>query len=317
MQRIILTLILGITLSNTIAVEDNYFFERISPESGFAFDAVYTIAEDCHGLVWFGCNNGLYHYNTHEIEKILFYPNNSPTPQAVKVNKIIKDEQCRIWICTELGLYSLLPGENKIVQIPFSTENLNISNQSVEDILQLSPELFLIVINRTLFEYNSQVGSFKEVRSNDYTIRDRVSFLGKGINDEILIGTTRGQVFRAVMGRLSELNWLYGDLEITVRSICIYGDNYLIGYDGLGVKVIDSFGNLLQTYSEEKLDEYHLPSNRVRQIIKMTNGQIWIGTYGGILVISPGNRKIIKNDGINGLPYNSIYVLYQGDNEGI
>jgi signal transduction histidine kinase/ligand-binding sensor domain-containing protein/DNA-binding response OmpR family regulator len=317
MRKFLLFLFLSFVAIHLKAFNNNYFFERISPESGFAFDAVYTIVEDCNGLVWFGCNNGLYHYNTHEIEKILFYPNNSPTPQAVKVNKIIKDEQCRMWICTEVGLYSLLPNENNIVQIHFSTKDLNIANQSVEDILQLSTDTYLIVINKTLFLYNLQDKSFVEVRNNQYHIRERVSFLGKGMNDEILIGTTRGQVFRTLKGRIPELIQLYTDAEILVKSICISGDHYLVGYDGLGVKTIDSYGNLIHTYSEEKSDEYHLPSNRVRQIIKMTNGQIWIGTYGGILVISPGNRKIIKNDGINGLPYNSIYVLYQGNNEGI
>jgi len=317
MRSIFLSLIISIAALNSSAKDKYYFFERISPESGLAFDAVYSIAEDCNGLLWIGCNNGLYHYNTHEIEKILLYPDNSSIPQAAKVNKIIKDEQCRMWICTNLGLYLLLPNENEFTQIPFSPKALNVSTQSVENILQIGADTFLVVINNSLFELNLQTGLFKEVNNNGLPIRDKVSFIGKGINEEILIGTMRGQVIKAYKGRLQDYTWFYGNSGVDVRSICVYGDNYLVGFDGLGVKVIDAFGNLTQTYNNEKQGNYHLPSNRVRQIIHKSNGHIWIGTYGGILVISPGNRQIITVDGINGLPYNSIYTLYQGNNDGV
>ena len=295
----------------------NYFFERISPESGFAFDAVYTIAEDCNGLVWFGCNNGLYYYNTHEIEKVLLYPNNASIPQAVKVNKILTDDQCRMWICTEVGLYSLQPGQNDIMQVHFDSNIINFPNHSVEDILQWDSTTFLVLINRTLFIYNIANDTFQEIKNESFPIKETISYLGRGRNEEVLIGTTNGKLFISREGRVSEYSLLYEQSGIPVRSVCVNGDSYLIGFDGSGVNVITTNGTLIEAYHEDAEGNYKLPSNRVRQIIRRPNGQIWIGTYGGLLVISPGSRQIIRNDGINGLPYNSIYALYQGKNDGI
>lgn len=317
MQHYLVFLLVAFSVFNSSAKDGGYFFEKISPESGFAFDAVYTIAEDCNGLVWFGCNNGLYHYNTHEIEKILLYPNNSPTPQAVKVNRIIKDAECTMWICTDLGLYSLKPNQNEIVQVPFSTEALDLHNQSVEDILHWDSTTYLVVINKTIFEFNSVDYSFIEVKNIEYPIRNQVSFLGRGLNDELLIGTSNGHVYTARNGIFSEYTLLYNDTGSVVKSICVNGDSYLIGYEGKGVIVINDTGKMIEKYHEQATGNYRLPSNRVRQIVRRENGQIWIGTYGGILIISQGNRTIIKKDEDNGLPYNSVYVIYQGLNGGI
>ncbi len=315
---VICLFILHISTGNINAMQHgNYFFERISPESGFAFDAVYTIAEDCNGLVWFGCNNGLYHYNTHEIEKIMLHQNNAASPQAVKVNKILTDDQCRMWVCTEVGLYSLVPEENEIRQIHFDSNTLNLPGQSVEDILQWDSTRFLLLINRTLFVYNIIDDSFSEVKNGSFPIKETISYLGRGRNEEVLIGTTNGNLFISREGKISDYSLLYEKSGNPIRSVCVNGDSYLIGFDGSGVDVINTSGKLIETYHEGAEGNYKLPSNRVRQIIRRPNGQIWIGTYGGLLIISPGSRQIIKNDGINGLPYNSIYALYQGKNDGI
>jgi len=317
MRNLLLSLLVVFPVLISTAQNDNYFFERISPESGFAFDAIYTITEDCTGMVWFGCNNGLYLYNTREVKKILLYPNESSTPQALKVNKIVNDDQCRLWICTEVGLYTLPPKENEFVQIPLDLKELNVSTQSVEDILQIDEDNFLLSISNTLFEFNISSGSFREVKNNSFPIKNIISYLGWGKDEEILIGTTTGQVLKAKKDRIQEYTWFFGDSNVSVKSICIFGSDYLIGYDGTGLKIVDAYGDLAHTYNEERKDSYYLPSNRVRQIIKTSNGQIWVGTYRGILIISPGKRQIITDDGINGLPNNSIYVLHQGNNDGI
>ncbi len=317
MRHILLSCIIFITLIGFTAANSDYFFERISPESGFAFDAVNSIAEDCNGLVWFGCNNGLYHYNAHDVEKILLYHNNSPTPQTLKINKIITDTQCRIWICTELGLFSLLPGNNEIRQVHFRLDSLDISNQYFEDILEWDSTTYFVVISRTLFEFNPEEGTLQEIINGNHPIRNEVTFLGKGINNELLIGTERGEIYKTSNKRFTDLTLLYEHKGFPIKAVCVNGDSYLIGFDGIGVKIIDSTGNLIEWYHETAQGYYRLPSNRVRQIIRRENGQIWVGTYGGILLISPGSRQVIVNDGRNGLPYNSIYVLYQDNNEGI
>jgi signal transduction histidine kinase/DNA-binding response OmpR family regulator len=61
----------------------------------------------------------------------------------------------------------------------------------------------------------------------------------------------------------------------------------------------------------------HLPDNRVRNIIKTEKGEIWIGTYQGIVVLDKNSASLISNNGSNGLPQNSIYVLHKGKNDGI
>src|SRR6056297_1477772 len=90
----------GLLLStNFLSGNPNYQFEKISPESGFAFDAVYAISEDCNGFVWFGCNNGLYYYNTTSIEKIDLLSDKKGNSHSLAINDILHDRKCKLWIC--------------------------------------------------------------------------------------------------------------------------------------------------------------------------------------------------------------------------
>ena len=73
--RCIVTFVVFLLSYNLVLGYDKeYIFEQISPDAGFAFDQVSSIVEDENGFIWFGCNNGLYYYNSLDIKKYNYEP---------------------------------------------------------------------------------------------------------------------------------------------------------------------------------------------------------------------------------------------------
>ncbi len=317
MKRIVI--ILGCILSFHLAFanEKNYFFQKISPESGFAFDAINTITEDCNGFIWFGNNNGLYYYNTSVIEKISLVPPHSTTPQSFAIHKVYLDNNCQLWVCTEFGLYRFKSSNNQFERIellfPGATDE---SKPAVTDILQFNEIQFVISASGALYTFSNADSTLKEVTIGPFTGRNHISFLGKDEKGTLLVGTGDGKVFygKDIPSGLS----LLSDFGNTaVRSVCFDQNKYYIGYEGDGVDVVTLNGLKINELNENQTGKNNIASNRVRRIIKRSNGEIWIGTYQGITIITPEKNITLTNKLNNGLPNNSIYEFYQGKNSAI
>lgn len=294
---------------------NHFFFEQVSPESGFAFDGIYTIAEDCNGFAWFGSNNGLYYYNTKTVEKIDLGTNPNGSIQPVKINKIYKDDNCLLWICTELGLYTLINNSSEIIKI--NLDYFDSSYPPVKDIVQWDSEIYIILIEGSLYQYNSITTSLIELTNSGSDTRQNINYVDKDHKGKLLIGTIDGRVYLSSANNYSDYTLFFEGPASPVRTICIDTDRYLIGFDGGGVTIVDLNGKILETYREEYTGLNNIPDNRVRKIIKRPNGEIWVGTYNGISVFSADKNTVIKSNGLNGLPYSSIYDLHQGINDGI
>ncbi len=297
--------------------EKSYFFEKISPESGFVFDAIHTITEDCNGFIWFGCNNGLYHYNTSAIEKISLTPLHAKTPQSFAVHKVFIDNDCQLWVCSEFGLFRYNSSINHFKEIHLLFPDLTPAyTLPVSNFLEFNESTYVLVIEGSLYSLPKNDTIVKKINFEDDLSIKNVSWLGKDEKGFLLAGTGDGKVFRG-KDINTGLSLLYHLENSLVRSVCMDENKYYIGYEGNGVDVITLEGIKIYELNEQLTGKNHIASNRVRQIIKRPNGEIWIGTYQGITIITPENNLTINNKQGDGLPNNSIYELHQGKNDGI
>ena len=80
MTKLLSTLILLlVTCVVAVGQEDEFIFRKISPQEGFTYANIKTIAEDANGFIWFGTEHGLYRYNGRGVQKFIHQNGNPNT----------------------------------------------------------------------------------------------------------------------------------------------------------------------------------------------------------------------------------------------
>ncbi len=296
-------------------IEKDFIFERISPEEGFAFSAVNTIMEDENGFVWFGCNNGLFYYNSFEISRYNFDPQRKDSPPSNKINKLYKDNQGRLWVCTDNGVCYFNNATNSFTRIDLKQVDSYLKSKSVTFLLQYTDNEYLIVINNSLFSFNTNDLTIRPIVIGSET-KKSITYLERGEDNKIYIGTSLGEVYATSASALN-FKIFYRTNSSAVRTICLIDKYFWIGFQNDGVDLVDSEGRLIDKFRQESLGERHLPNDRVRKIIKRKNGDIWIATYNGIFVVDKTGNHTITQNTLNKLPHNSIYDLCLDQNDGV
>lgn len=310
---------------STNGASREYIFEQISPDEGFAFDQVSSIVEDEYGFIWFGCFNGLYHFNSQDIVRYNFDPDNENSIPSDKVRKLYRDWQSTIWICTEDGLCYFDAKQNDFVRVNLSGVSRDRGYHHVLDILQYSDSSYLVIVNGYLYKYNRLTGTFEYVNLNLYDkkhIDPHVVCLYRDDQGEILLGATRGRVYKADK-TINDITLFYtSDLsqgegfKKDLSTICQVDTTYWLGFRGAGIEVIGQHGKLLEVYNTAKNEPYKLPHNRIQKIIQQPNKDIWVATFDGIHVINKNGNHTIRPTQHNKLPLNIIFDLYLDRNQG-
>lgn len=294
-----------------LMAQADYFFERISPESGLVFKAVKGIAEDANGFIWFVTEDDIYYYNTQDFRRYALSPTYSQKPNSGQIYKIYNDSADRIWVCSEAGLFSFNEKMNAFEQKELKLGGVPLSNRAVENIVQWGPDRYLLSIDQQAYGYLSEQDSLIELNLASFLAADlnKISAITVDEKNNILLGTRTGRVY-LINDTFSVIRELHRSDPYIVTSICAFKDRLYIGYNGNGVEVIDLKGNKLDTYKEYLTGEKHLPDDQVRQIIER-EGSLWIGTYKGLMILDSSSTRIIQNDGTNGLPHSSIYAIHK------
>ena len=77
---------------------------ELGEDQGFPGDIVYSMMQDCHGMMWIATDNGLCRFNGEYLEIYSFIEENyAGGPE--EVSKMVEDKKGRIWIYTAEGIY--------------------------------------------------------------------------------------------------------------------------------------------------------------------------------------------------------------------
>lgn len=307
-QRLFFLILIFLPIFSSGASKVIYEFEKISPESGIIFNAITTIQTDKNGFLWFGSENGLYSYNGEYFQRYQYSFQDSLSIPSNKVNHLYKDSQDKLWICTENGCAYFEEDKDRFKRIAMK----NLSSKASISIIEVKKSIYIILINQKLYTYNFDTDYLSVIPSQP----DSISFLSQNIHGELIIGTKSGELFIGSYSTQFKYNRIYQRENARITTVCEDKDWYYIGYDNKGVDVINNQGEFLEKYSYQKEGKYHLPSNKIRKIIHRSNGEIWVGTYNGIAIISNDSTLTINKSKHN-LPSNSIYDIYTDSNKNI
>lgn len=305
---------LGLHLPNWSQAQD-FIFEQITSEAGITFNAVSSIVEDDDGFIWFGTASGLYYYNTSEIIQYNFDPLKADSPPSNKITKLYKDDQGQIWICTDSGICRFDESTNAFVRLAFTENGKLLNTVRVNNIVQYTDSKYLITINDLLYSFEDTEYMLHQIQLGDQN--QRVSFIDQLEDGKIYVGTKEGHVF-VNNASIEDFRPLYHTGTSPVTTISSIDDNIWIGFEASGVEVINRDGKVVTSYRQEYVGNKNISSNRIRDIVKRRNGEIWIGSAEGIAVIdAEGIHNINQNLLLSGLPHMSVFDLYVDKNDGV
>lgn len=315
MARYITCLLLVICIHlQLLGQHKEYVFEQITSEAGITFNAVSSIVEDNDGFIWFGTASGLHYYNTAEIVQYSFDPEKDNTPPSNKITSLYKDEAGRIWICTLSGLCYFDESTNSFMRITFREGDQFLHDRTVSHIEQYADNQYLIVIDELLYYFELDERAVRQVQIGDQD--HRISFLGRLEDDRIYLGTTDGEVY-VNDASIADFSLFYSTISNRITTIRYLNRHIWIGSEEAGVEVVNMVGEVVDRYRAEYAGDKQIASNRIREIVQRRNGEIWIGSLGGISIIdSEGVYKINQNL-LNGLPHTGVFDLYVDKNDGV
>ncbi|MGQ1783650.1 hybrid sensor histidine kinase/response regulator transcription factor [Saccharicrinis sp. GN24d3] len=311
-----LLIALFFVFANLFLSAQTYYFEKKSPESGFAFDGITSIAEDQNSLIWFGSSNGLYNYNSHKFYHYRSIEGNTNTLPDNNIQKVYLDNNNHLWICTDNGLCTFNRETNDFTRIKLNPSVVRGKNHYVNNILQANDSVYLCIINHRFYKYNKfnkqlNIHFFydeqKDVQCRTFTKDD---------NGNIWIGLGGGHIFKTD-STLKSIDQWKSFRKSPISSICINNHDIWIGYTNQGIDKVGVDGSFIQHYSESQPAPFNLSNNNIRKIESRDNGDIWVATYKGIHILNEKQNHYVVENEFNNLPHNSILDLLKDKNNGM
>ncbi|MFN5168415.1 MAG: two-component regulator propeller domain-containing protein [Cyclobacteriaceae bacterium] len=266
-------LILGIVLSAEILGQPQSLSTHIGKKEGFSESTVYAILQDRKGFIWYGTSDGLWRYDGYEHKVFQHDPKNPNSLSHNFVTCLIEDREGNLWAGTFAG------GLNKFNP---ATNSFYHFKHDEKDSTTLS------------YDYISEIAEDQE--GNIWVCSKILSLLNKATNHFIHFdnkeirqwGTT--SVYASKTGTL----WLGSNSD---------------GFSQFDPKK-KKFKNYRVNHSDPVVNDR---VNVIRIIKEDADGNIWLGTYGGLIKFDTKTEKIthwVHDDfNVKSLAHNSIWDI--------
>jgi signal transduction histidine kinase/ligand-binding sensor domain-containing protein len=274
-----------------------YYFKHYQVENGLSNNTVYCSVQDSKGFMWFGTKDGLNRFDGYSFKT---YRNNPDEDNSIGndfIHVLHVDKNETLWIGTSKGLYTYNP-----VSDNFKLVN-GTGNMSIHDVeSDLNNNLWIVSASH-LFKFDKKHKSITPLKekfaSNSVYCRQ---------NGSIWISTLSGTIenydpVTAAFHSHSILNKKNGGNATWISCIEETNDNkLLVGTTTQGVKLYD--------IATEKVTDLITLNNDmtrvfVRDMIKSSKDEFWIGTESGIYVYNHNSGQIVHLH----KQYNNNYTL--------
>ena len=290
--------------------------KRISPEGGFSFEAISSICEDKYGFIWFGSNNGVYRYNSHETVKFINSPDDNTSLPGNYVRSLYLDMKHEIWISADHGL-SLFDYQCECFRrFQFHDADGNPKGLNVLQILQTADSTYWMIDNSGFSRINFKTNTVSYLPLPGTIKNDLVRIAAKTEKeDRIWLGGTNGGIYYCDPPYQKIIYFAHARNQ-NVITILPDGDNIWVGYDWGGADLFTRQGVLTDHFEDNIQGKNKIPSSRVRTIFKYKN-EIWLGTFKGLVRIYENGMEVVEKEKYTGLTNNSIYQIYRDSKNGI
>lgn len=234
--------------------------KRLGIEQGLSNNYVVSITQDKQGFLWFATEEGL---NKFDGTRFITYYKNDPSQNSLtgnELNRIYADaERSIIWIATQrdgLNAYNY----HSQTFTAYQKDSLNPHSLITDDVTDIAPSrqnadgLWVSTYYRGIDYLDIPTGKFTHYNQT------------------------------TVPALSSEQTWTMLDGG---------DDNLYIGHVNSGLSILSLKDKSVKNFQNERGNPESLPGNEVRSILKDNNGNIWVGTDGGLALFNATTQRFI------------------------
>lgn len=325
----IILFLLSIIIFNSCLLESyaskkNITFNNLNIEQGISQSTAEIIFQDSKGYIWIGTSDGLNRYNGYEY-KIYNYEEGKNSISHNGITDITEDDDGYIWVATVQGMNKINPDTDEIKN--YTEENGKIKTDSTSEVIKTQDNKMIVATYEGLSIYNEEKDCFEVVLDEDNGLMTNMIYsLDEDKHGNIWLGTDLGAHKISKDFKILET---YGgeEEENSLVEDSVYNmycddkrDLVWIGTANSGVFKLNTKTNEIKQYKNDPNDDKSLPSNQIGETLRGKNGDLWIGTDGGLAYYNEkeDNFDIYKNKiyDKNSLVYDNIKSIIQ-DKEGI
>lgn len=292
-KYIIYMLLLIILLITTnivyVSAYNNINFKNITSEDGLSQGTVETIIQDDQGYIWLGTNDGLCRYNGYEFK---IYKHDEELENSITNNYIVdikQDNSGNIWGGTANGLSKIDTKTDLITNYNMNDEEKSLSHYNIGDILITKSGDVLVGTSDGLNIYNEKKDEFYRIFNKDSDLSSQfIRSLAEDENQNIWVATNNGIDKIDIKNNKNIISFKTGHGKFDISE----NDIYVVRYDPKGyiwagalkegLNRIDINTNEVKQYKNDDRDEKSLPGNHVKDILRDSSGNLWVGTDNGL-----------------------------------
>ena len=292
-KYIIYMLLLIILLITTnivyVSAYNNINFKNITSEDGLSQGTVETIIQDDQGYIWLGTNDGLCRYNGYEFK---IYKHDEELENSITNNYIVdikQDNSGNIWVGTANGLSKIDTKTDLITNYNMNDEEKSLSHYNIGDILITKSGDVLVGTSDGLNIYNEKKDEFYRIFNKDSDLSSQfIRSLAEDENQNIWVATNNGIDKIDIKNNKNIISFKTGHGKFDISE----NDIYVVRYDPKGyiwagalkegLNRIDINTNEVKQYKNDDRDEKSLPGNYVKDILRDSSGNLWVGTDNGL-----------------------------------
>ena len=280
--------------SKAIDVVNNLNFDFYSQEHGLSNNQIHCVLQDKKGWMWIGTSQGVCRFDGYRFTIFKNDPDDSTSLKGNLVRTIYEDSKGQLWIGTENGGLNKFNRDKENFEHPFYYgKNALLKDAYVTSILGDTQGNLWIGTESSLFRMDREnnLTIIKPDNLPGFTEYFRVMRMDQSGN--LWIGTNRGVV-------------RYDPSKNTVERITLRGSRtneeiWEIFPNEDGTVWIGTYASGLYlvnaaTLADQQIiiDPENERSNTVRGISKSLNGDLWIGTRGGLYLYNKQKGTIAK-----------------------
>ncbi|WDE03781.1 diguanylate cyclase [Thalassomonas viridans] len=282
MKKYLILFLLCLLIPARLMAQEIDSLKAFPANNPLSYHYVKAIAQDKHGFMWFGMQEGLYRYDGYQFISFHHDASDKNSLAGDIISGLLMDKDEQLWVATRSGGVSLYREASqdfinftaKSPELRLTDNNVNVLMEDSAGNIWVGTEYGLNIIFR---------------RQSQWTIKQIV-------NDS---GTDKSLPHNSVETILQ-----------------VSGQEVWVGTNGGGISVFDLQGNFIKTMPVVKDGSEYPASKRIKALIKDDTGIIWIGTVDGGLIKYDRKRAsfdyyLFDESDYHSLSSNNIEAMYQ------
>ncbi len=292
-----------------------YYFRHYQVENGLSNNTVYCSAQDKQGFLWLGTKDGLNRFDGYTFKT---YRHNLTDKKSIGnnfIHTLYIDNKGVLWVGTDAGIYKYNDRDESFTAIK------TVVNQPVRCIINGSNNDYWFIIGGSVLVYDDLTGKIKNMQPGQHF--DATS-IAKGDDGTLWVSTTTGMLEKFNPADSSfKIYSVFKNSKKTSSSYIekiFYAANHelFIGTSSQGFKIFNTKNG---TYKDVLIYNENKTAIFVRDFLKYSNSEYWIGTESGIFIYDINKHTFTNLSKQYNDPYsisdNAVYTLYKDAEGGV